>query len=344
MLSFSRADIEEYARPLCSQEIFERKMDNFRKIEDSYVSKDEYSRGLPIQIHLEPSGDCNLFCPICPRGRKKIRRQGLLSFEIFQEVFNAVQKTLFNIIISGFGEPLLNDQTARMIGLASKYEVSTIMNSNGTVIADYVDDILDSQLTVINIALDGATADSCHRYNPAHPFSYVVNGVERLRNKKETGNYTYPILLGQFIITDEPIEELERLKQWATDIGIERIKFKRRHKTMPSEIERNEVLPENRAERQSDQKLVSTQKLHWSPLQCSKPWDSFFLSCTGAIGLCSFDPYQVMKLGSFQDDFNGIWNGDTIRKIRRWHSLTYADIREPCSKCNRAPGYLKFVE
>jgi hypothetical protein len=99
MLSFSKADSEEFSRPLCSQAQYERKMDNYHHVEASFVARDEDCKGLPIQIHLEPSGDCNLFCPVCPKGRRKIKRQGFLSFDAFEKVFYALHETLLNIII-----------------------------------------------------------------------------------------------------------------------------------------------------------------------------------------------------------------------------------------------------
>ena len=162
MLSFTRRELEEHTKPLCSPGQCRLKLQNYESIEEPFAARAEHCKGLPVLLHIEPSGNCNLTCPICPRGRGLIERTGLLSLE----------------------------------------------------------------------------------------------------------------------------------------------------------------------------------RLNWSPSDCTHPWDSVFLSCTGEVGICSFDPYLSVKGLDHGSDFAALWNGDAMRRVRQWHAGENTKVQAPCSKCNRLPGYL----
>jgi wyosine [tRNA(Phe)-imidazoG37] synthetase (radical SAM superfamily) len=345
MLTLSMAEVEEYTKPLCSESLYDIKVENYQKVEASFAARAEHCDGLPIQIHLESSGRCNLLCPICPRGRGLVERNQDLSFETFERVFIPLSETLANIVISGFGEPLLNPETSKMVELATRHGVSTCMNSNGTFLEKRAEEILDAQLTLIKVALDGAMSTSCHLYNAEFPFETVIAGLEALHRKKEEGGYDYPIIVGQFVVSEGTVNEMGRLEEWARGIGVERVSFKRLHHTMPGERERQRLFSEHDFTRILAGNNVNTsEKLTWSQSDCSHPWDSFFLSCTGEIGLCSFDPYLVIKLDPGESNFVTMWNCERLARVRRWHSPGRTEIAEPCSKCNRLPGYLWVEE
>ena len=345
MLTLSLAEIERYTKPLCSESLYETKLKNYQKVKVSFAGRAEHCDGLPIQIHLEPSGRCNLLCPICPRGRGLIKRNQDLRLETFERVFTPLSETLVNIMISGFGEPLLNPDCLKMVQFATRNGVSTSMNSNGTVLENRVEEILDAQLGLIKVSLDGAMSKSCHLYNTDFPFKTVVAGVEALRRKKEQGSYKYPLIVGQFVVSEGTVNEMNRLEDWARGIGVERVKFKRLHHTMPGERERERLFSEHDFRQiLANTNVKTSEKLNWSQSDCSHPWDSFFLSCTGEIGLCSFDPHLVIKLDPGEYDFVTMWNCERLARIRKWHSPNRTEIAEPCSKCNRLPGYLRSQE
>jgi len=341
MLTLSMAEVEKYTKPLCSKSLYDIRIENYQKVEVSFAARAEQCDGLPIQIHLEPSGRCNLLCPICPRGRGLVKRSQDLGFGTFKKVFIPLSETLANIVISGFGEPLLNPETSKMVELATRHGVSTCMNSNGTVLEERAEEILEAQLTLIKVSLDGAMSTSCHLYNAEYPFEKVIAGVEALRGKKERGGYDYPIIVGQFVVSEGTVSEMAKLEEWARGIGVERVIFKRLHHTMPGEQDRQRLFSEHDfGQILASNKVNTSEKLTWSQSDCSHPWDSFFLSCTGEIGLCSFDPYLVLKLDPGEGDYVTMWNCERLKRVRRWHSPARTEIGEPCSKCNRLPGYL----
>jgi MoaA/NifB/PqqE/SkfB family radical SAM enzyme len=341
MLSFGREELRLFTRPICPQASYDGKLRNLEAVEQAFLRRDERCEGLPVHLHVEPSGDCNLRCAICPRGRGLIERRGGLAFKAFERAFDTVSDHLANIVISGWGEPLLNPETPRMIGQAIGRGVSVFMNSNGTRLLENVGKILDSGLTVLCVALDGAMSHATHAYNDESPFEHVIKGVERLCAARERGGYSYPRIHGLFIVTEENLGEVEAMVAWASRLGIERTKFKRRMRTMPGQVERSRLdAVQERLEIKAHAAVRSEEDLTFTVADCSHPWDSLFLDCRGRLGLCSWDPHRRIDFGEAGGDLNSIWNGEQIRSVRRWHSGQGSSAGAPCLSCNRVPGYL----
>jgi pyruvate-formate lyase-activating enzyme len=347
MLGFTRDDLEASTKPLCSMELFERKYENYLIVEHSFAMRDENCAGLPIELNLEPSGNCNLRCQGCPRGRGRIKRSGNLPYAVFEMAISQIGETLCNIFISGFGEPLCNPETPRMIALATNKGISTVMNTNGTFLKKHVDALLEAQLTLINIALDGATANSYHEYISAEQFEITVHGVEYLRQRKDQLGLRYPTIEGQFLIREDSLSEINRLEKWAKGIGIERVKFKRPYLSTPGEEDHPAVESVTDYLRALGLEHVkSTEKIQWTPSDCALPWENILLSCTGQIGICCYDPHLRLQLNEPHERFNiiDLWNGEKIRQVRRWLSNKEENIVHPCARCNRMPGYLIPME
>ncbi len=335
-------DLETYTKPLCSAPQYARKVENFRRVERSFLRRDERCEGRPVHLHLEATGDCNLPCPICPRGRGHIERTGHLPFDVFEKLFSELSDGLCNIVISGWGEPLLNPATTAMIAHATRHAVPVFLNTNGTVLAGRVEELLDARLTLVNVSIDGAVSRSTHVYTQAAPFERVIEGVARLRQAKDRRGCRHPVIHGQFIVNEGTVDEIEPLTKWAFDLGVDHVKFKRRHHTMPGQEERSKVLSVDKLLEITQRRRLESwrEDLGFSHVTCAHPWHSVYLGCTGKLGLCSWDPHQVVTLGSTDEDFESIWNGDAMRTVRRWHTGRDPEVGDPCLKCNRLPGYL----
>ena len=341
MLSYTRQELEAFTKPLCTPEQYDRKLRNWEAVEQSFMQRELHCQGLPVHLHVEATANCNLGCPICPRGRGLIQREGHLPFADFERASEPLFDTLANVAVSGWGEPLLNPDATRMVSLAISQGVSVFMNTNGTVLAENVQQILDSGLTTICISLDGAESRATHLYDEEFPFDVVVKGVERLRSAKDHGGYQHPHIHGKFIITEETADEMEHLGRWAASLGVERVKFKRKIRTMPGQVPRSQFLSVDQLLKITREKPVqSDEELSFTARGCNHPWDSLFLSGTGHFGLCSWDPHQRIDLGRPRDDFSEIWNGEQMKQVRRWHSGSASEVGEPCLGCNRLPGYL----
>ena len=346
MLSLSRSEIETFTKPLCSEESYKEKMDNFSRVERAFMAREKTFDGFPIKIHVEPSGICNLRCPVCPSGSQLIHRNEFLAFESFEKTFLPISYVLLNVIFSGWGEPLLNPATPEMIRSVSSNGVSSYLNTNGTLLAENASKLLDANLSIIKISLDGATSKSVHLYNDKFTFQKTVKGTEQLCELKAKGHYKHPIIIGQFVISEETASEMESLEKWALSLGVDQVKFRRMHHTMPGQRNRQDLYATHDFEEiLKNENMITSENLSWTHVDCSNPWDSFFLSSSGKIGLCSFDPYLQGQLShAGEQAISEIWNADYLQTVRMWHSAAGNFVGNPCKTCNRLPGQLKTKE
>ncbi len=130
----------------------------------AFAARAEYNDGLPILLHVEPSGICNLPCPGCPQGTGRIGRSGYLDREVFHQLFAMLAPNLRQIVFSGWGEPLLNPHTPGMIAHAVAAGIPATLNTNGVLVGDCAGALLAAGLTTINISLDGAMSKATHLY------------------------------------------------------------------------------------------------------------------------------------------------------------------------------------
>jgi radical SAM protein with 4Fe4S-binding SPASM domain len=321
----------------------ERNPDNLRKVRSAFENRSEHNEGMPILLHVEASAECNLPCQLCPRGTGLIKRQGLLQWDDFLRVFTVLSPSLCNVIFSGWGEPLLNEDITKMIAHVSSHKIPVALNTNGVCLVNYATALVVAGLNTINISLDGAVSQATHAYLEDQPFESVADGLRKLRKSRDDLDVRYPVIQGQFILNEESIDEIGKLREWAFQLGADHVKFKRRHEIMPGQVTRNEQRQADDLRKINIHELVnSTENLEFSAKVCAHPWESIFLAASGNLSICSWDPHQKISLGRMPKDFNEIWNGKTVQMLRRWHAQTSTAVGEPCRTCNRLPGYLRF--
>ena len=317
--------------------------ENIRKVKRAFETRSLSNQGMPLLLHVEPAAECNLHCPLCPRGIGLIKRQGLLAWDEFQKVFSTLSPFLCHVVFSGWGEPLLNPGISEMIAAVTSQGISVAMNTNGVLLIKHADQLIESGLNFINISLDGAVSKATHAYPDSELFKQVAEGVRRLHNARERTKTDTLAIHGQFIVDEDTVDEIPILEEWAFGLGIDHVKFKRRHEEMPGQRTRDkqQTFDELRKIQKHDH-VKSNENLSFSVKVCAHPWESVFLGATGNLSICSWDPHQKINLGPLGDDFNEIWNGKTVQMLREWHTLGSTTVGEPCQTCNRLPGYLRF--
>ena len=99
-----------------------------------------------LTLQVEPTGACNLDCKICMR-RNLERPVSSLSLDNFKRILDSGN---FRYVgLHGWGEPLLNQQVFDMVKYAESKGVFTNLTTNGTLISENIDNILNSGLREI---------------------------------------------------------------------------------------------------------------------------------------------------------------------------------------------------
>lgn len=109
------------------------------------------------KIYIEISNLCNLRCSFCP-GTK--RNPGAMTEEVFTQILTKVQPYTDFLYFHVMGEPLLHPQLERFLQLAGEHGFRVILTTNGTLLEQQKDMLLNSSaLHKVNISVHAFEAN-----------------------------------------------------------------------------------------------------------------------------------------------------------------------------------------
>ena len=170
-----------------------KKMKDARVIVDEAMKNDttDTQAGKITYMILMISQNCNLNCTYCFGDKGTYSNRGFMSFETAKravDMFGARQETEFTICFFG-GEPLMNVNVMKRImdyALSVNDKVKFSMTTNGTLINDEIEELIDRYKIYVQISIDGDkdTHDANRKYS-AEKGSYceVKSRTEKLRGK-----------------------------------------------------------------------------------------------------------------------------------------------------------------
>lgn len=135
------------------------------------------SSKLPKTAQIEVTNRCNLDCKMCPREHLNVEYKDM-DFELFKILINKL-KGVSEIILMGWGEPLIHPQIAEMIQYSHNAGFKTRLTSNAVLLND------KNINKIINTGLDEITfsIDSVHSSDFGHTVTSQVENIKNFANK-----------------------------------------------------------------------------------------------------------------------------------------------------------------
>lgn len=203
---------------------------------DPFCNYDEKLLKKEIEwAHIESAAVCNLKCPFCvhgiPSNERKYSRSGpkYLSFELYRKIINDIKNANMNIkwmYFSGRGEPALHKSIWEMVSYAKKnLNTNFLVNTNGNI--KYTDDIVDSGLDKIKIAIDSIDQKIYGRYRINGYVSKILDFTEKIAQKKNQNNNKFPLIIWQKVMFNynDSDEELIEYQKKAKQCGVDQIRL-----------------------------------------------------------------------------------------------------------------------
>src|SRR3989339_1318506 len=181
---------------------------------------------LPRTLVIEPTNVCMLHCRACATVNNPVREKGYMPLSLFRKILRQIDWDLKTINFSYAGEPLLNRDIFKMIKLANEKRLRSNIETNGMLLEERADEILDSGLCKLNIAFDGISQDSVSKYRKGIDFTRVISGINHLVQKKKKLALRFPEIHLQFIVMKHNELEIPEAIRIAQRIGVESIDFK----------------------------------------------------------------------------------------------------------------------
>src|SRR6476660_2935759 len=180
------------------------KLRNRLSIAASYFRHQTVLSGGPIEITLESTAKCNLYCPMCPRQIYTFDNENM-DLELYRKVVQDCKDYVEFIWPYGIGEPMLHPGIFEMIRITKDAGIRTGMSTNATLLDDKrADQLLDSGLDYLILAFDGATPETYEKYRLGATFEATRENILAFLRKKRTRRSRMHVVV-QMVLLEENV-------------------------------------------------------------------------------------------------------------------------------------------
>ncbi len=328
----------------------EKRRENFRRFQASTRRKSKVDY-LPIILDIENVSRCNFRCIMCmmesfPNGK----RAEDLSLESFKKLIDD-QYGLLEIKLHGIGEPLLQgDDYFEMVRYARERHiwVRTVTNASLLHVRNNYKKLIDSGIIEVQISIDGASAAVYEKIRVNGKFERVKANCKLINDYCREVGVTCTKMWT--VVQRENIDDLERLVEFAAEVGFPQMVFSLQLFHWASEELREKLQNEmadatphyDRLLRLVDygEKLGTTVRF-WNitrkydasapETRCPWPFERSFVASDMRTSPCSMianpDLYEIGKTR----DFSEVWLGTEYERFREMHIS--GDLPQVCRDC-----------
>ena len=202
------------------------KLQNRLSIAASYFRHKAVLSGGPIEITLESTAKCNLYCPMCPRHIYTFDNESM-DLELYKKVIKDCKDYVEFIWPYGIGEPMIHPNIFEMIKITHDAGIRTGMSTNATLMDDKrADMLLDSGLDYAILAFDGATKETYEKYRVGATFEKTRANILAFLEKKQARNSNMYVVV-QMVMLKENSHEVDAYRTLWNIPGVNEIRFKR---------------------------------------------------------------------------------------------------------------------
>ena len=327
---------------------------------------------LPSFIQIEPVGQCNLRCQMCPI---QFRQDGPPNGPVAFIEFDAFTRTLeqfpnvTELHLQGLGEPMMHPRFFDMVAFAAGRGIQVSTNSNLTLLSRRRAELcVTSGLDTLHVSIDGATAETYERIRVLSDFERVLRNLELVVDTRRRLGSELPHLRLVVVLMRQNLHELPDLVRLAHQRSIDCIFVQHlchdfAESSLPAhyrpmrEFVQSETLLEEDPERIEhyfteargvarelgvDLRLPRTRpRPHPSGTpgrkRCDWPWRGAYVSYDGhAMPCCMVATPDRINFGNVNEQgITTVWNSDAYQQFR-----AQLDSDEPPEVCRSCAVYL----
>lgn len=178
---------------------------------------------LPTFLQLEPVGQCNLRCRMCPvQFRRDGPPHGPLAFMPFDDFTRIVSSypALRTLHLQGLGEPTMHPRFFDMVAWASERGIAVSTNSNLALWSERrARQCVDSGLAELHVSLDAATPAIYEHIRVGAHFSKVLRNLRRVMAARAAAKSALRVRIVA-VLMRENLRDLPALVRLAADEGV----------------------------------------------------------------------------------------------------------------------------
>ncbi|MBA3976209.1 MAG: hypothetical protein C0504_18535 [Candidatus Solibacter sp.] len=293
---------------------------------------------MPLHMQFEFTSFCNLKCPVCPTGVDELDREAkAMDPALFEQIWEETAPYLLTATLWGWGEPLLHPQLNRMLEIASRHNVATLLSTNGMPLRhEKVREALLAHppMTLI-VAIDGLTDETNSKYRIGAKLEPILDGVRKLAEMKRRRKAKYPVLQLRYIVMRHNEHEVDHIEQFARDNDFELLTLRSigLHDIENVDAIQSNFVPLNEVLQPYQYKEGKRQ--HRPGFICTMPFWFPALHADGSVVSCEIDHNARHRFGVMdgKTNFREIWFSKRAAEVRR----LIRDEHEKLSFCRACP-------
>jgi MoaA/NifB/PqqE/SkfB family radical SAM enzyme len=292
-------------------------------------------RSQPISAEIELTNRCNLACVQCLRSQgMKPYRLGNMPLDVYRHVLEQFPY-LLTLSLNGFGEALMHGQLFEVVRYTKKLRpwLKVGIYSNGTRIDERTaDQLVESQITEINVSIDAATPETYERVRRGGRYRKVLAGLSHVLRARARAGRRLPMVGVNFVLLNANRGELVPFIEQAAELGVDFVNcityatydWGFRNQRSADDYERELLAARKRLDELGLHcKSFPSQDLSWSkpeaPFSCTHFWGSQLrVTFEGdvTLGCCTPFKEQYSYGNLLEASFEQIWNNALFRRNR----------------------------
>lgn len=287
----------------------------------------------PPHISVELTNRCNLQCRMCMRFHAETRKLGTMEFDLFREIMDdAARSPTCDLLLTGFGEPLLHPQFDRCLEYATDQGIDTlrIITSGTLLTAEKADAILSTGVRSIHFSIDGNSSETYNNIRSGGDFDKTIENVTYSLAERSRRQQRRPQVVLRTIRMPETEHEIDSIKErWQALLADH-------DQIWVQEL----LLPdlENRAGREDRDTMIGARKVKGSEFlyPCAILWKRLGIRWNGDYDFCCAAGCRSdLGLGlRFQKmNLRQAWTHEGLNRIRRLHALGRRQNVNACRDC-----------
>jgi len=329
--------------------------------------------GYPIGAWIEPTTRCNVRCKTCGKFVLDEKYKDL-DPEVYDKFVNQVLPHICEVILTGWGEPLLFPRFEELLQKSFEFGVKVIFITNGTLLTKEIIEDMVKHSGQIYLSVDGATKETFEFIRPQIKFEKIIGVLENIKKCSErlkNPNFKFSI---NFVAIRSNLSELIQMIELAHKYGAGELcvlnfwlgnrsdeftseslkyypemidKIFPEAQTRALELGIKLILPYYGASKYSpENKNHTTDKVIVKkvPLtgclkkpifqKCYSPWRDVYITVEGGVRPCCMPTDYLGNLK--MQSLKEIWNGENFQRLRK---RIHTDNPPPyCRICNVAWG------
>ncbi|MFA6420429.1 MAG: radical SAM protein [archaeon] len=297
----------------------------------------------PVSVQIEPTNYCNQKCVFCYRQNNPWRFDNKhMTFAEFKKIIDSMPD-LEELLLNGYGEPLLCPDIFKMLEYASSKGIFTKTNTNMSLLTkENAKKLVETGINEVFISLDSVDPKLYEKLRGTK-LELTLKGFENLLEARKKAKSNMKITLN-FVVTEETIPGMKNIIDYITGKDV-LVKFKSLTVTgkNAAKMMHKSVLAINEMKKYAKNKGVNVwfkmkDKSENKPF-CYAIWFGSFIDVNGNMAPCCQMPYEYSFGNVLDTSLEECWNSEKFIEFRkalnsRDLSKLPKEIQNRCYNCN----------